>query len=95
MGLPKNTDGTSTDDGSTTAYFTQQTEMMRAMSLSIAMGNALRTVYPFDGSKITLKDFINHIKSGAAYVRPTKRRSYISAVIGKLRGPAKDCISEK
>ena len=90
MGLPKNTDGTPTDDGSTTAYFTQQTEMMRAMSLSIAMGNALRAVHPFDGSNITLKDFIDDIKSGATYVPPTDRKSYISAVIGRLRGPAKD-----
>ena len=94
MTLPKNADRTPTDDGSTTAYFTQQTEMMRAMSLSIAMGNALWAVRPFDGSNITLKDFIDDIRSGAAYVPSTETRSYISAVIGKLRGPAKDCVSE-
>ena len=95
MILPKNADRTPTDDGFTTAYFTQQTEMMRAMSLSIAMGNALRAVCPFDDSNITLKDFIDDIRSGAAYAPSTEIRSYISAVIGKLRGPAKDCISEK
>ena len=49
----------------------------------------------YDGSNIPLKDFLQDIQNGDTGVTNEQRPSYLSAVLGKLRGPAKDCTYGK
>ena len=104
-------DGKSTEDGKspeagkfsktamiTNEYMQQTTELIKNMSVSMVMGQmsfVLQGIRHFDGSNISLNDFIQDIRNGVKHVAKQHEPQYVSAVIAKLRGAARDCVSGK
>ena len=78
-------------------YIKQSTEMMQQMALSMSVGNALQGVRSFDGTNMLVRDFIQDIKNGEANIADNAKakKQYVSAVLAKLRGQARECTSGK
>ena len=59
------------------------------------MSFVLQGIRHFDCSNITQYDFIQDVRNGAKHVAREHESQYVSAVIVKLRGVAKDCVCGK
>lgn len=77
----------SSEDDVTTAMSTT----LRALAGSLSLQNSIAGLTTYDGSNVPLKDFLQDIKNGDEQVGGGQKASYLRAVLGKLKGPAKDC----
>lgn len=62
---------------------------------SNALQNVLVGIREFDGRTTLLKDFIQDAKNGSVYIPEGQRPLYVRAVLGKLKGSARDCTVDK
>ena len=64
--------------------------MFANMSLGFALQGVLSQIKPFTGYNIPLKDFVEDIRNGSDLLPQEAEESYVRALIGKLKGAARD-----
>ena len=62
------------------------------MSNSFALQGVLSQIKSFTGYNVPLKDFVKNVKAGANLLPETAEQAYVKALIGKLKGTARDNI---
>ena len=62
-----------------------------ALASNLSLQNSIAGIGVYDGSNVPLKDFLQDVRNGEASITKQQSAAYLRAVLGKLRGPAKDC----
>jgi len=73
----------------------QSMATIASMATTFSLNNAIMRVPSFNGKTPPLKDFLQDVRNGYAYVTEDQRAQYVSAVLGKLYGAARDSVNEK
>lgn len=64
--------------------------LMTSMAECLSITQGMLGIPHFDGRNMPLKDFLQDIKNGAAYLPPESENKYVRGVLGKLQGCARD-----
>ena len=68
---------------------------MNSMAETITLNNALSKVPSLDGRNPSLKDFIQDTKNAKAYIAAGQENSFVSGILSKLHGAARDSFNGK
>lgn len=77
------------------AALNESTVMLTRMAGSIALHNAMLGIRQFDGRNGSLKDFIQDVRNGQTGLQGNQEAQYVSAVLSRLQGGARDCTYGK
>ena len=64
--------------------------MMTTMTENFALNNAVMRIPTFDGKNPELKNFLQDLRSAQTYVEPGQQAALVTAIVGRLQGPARD-----
>ena len=61
------------------------------MTENFALNNAVMRIPAFDGRTPDLKNFLQDLRNAQQLIEPGQQASFVTAVLGRLSGPARDC----